>query len=455
MSIQRLQQIGTARTTNESEAAFPHPCQSLCFRKFFVSIVVSCRTLLWPRSYKQLHPTPRLISLRFVVVVLPLSKQSRDPEQFPPRPQTALQPSTGAHSHPVAPTARGMAEIPPQGYPMSGNDDGRNITNGPHIGGTARYVPPARRQMIRAAADIHLPYQPPVGAAAAARVATSPFQHPTMPPSETAGRARTLPNGNETPTLPTSAVAAAAATAAQRAANNTAVAAQGGRPPAPVPFSSPSRLSAAATAFSMAPGGYSAPDQNHHEVAAAADGGISGLAGTEEELARQEIWSQRQERWSQGWTMAVQQHVPHGLSVGDGAGAHAQQQHGDSPAAAADNRRPDGVVPNGNPDGSSGLSPQERFTLPQREIYRGGPLQQGRHGPFLQMVPLSRMTALPPEAGTADGGGTAPPAMGGSYDDRVGEAIEQDQDSAQGHLAVLPAFRHGESPRARLQIQVR
>lgn len=153
--------------------------------------------------------------------------------------------------------------------------------------------------------------------------------------------------------------------------------------------------------------------------------------------------------------MAVQQHALHGLSAGGSAGAHAQQQHGDSPAAAAGHRQPGGVVPIGNPDGSSGLSPQERFTQAQREIYHGGPLQQGRHGPFLQMVPLSRMTALPPEAGTADGGGTAPPAMDGSYDDRVGEAIEQDPDSAQGHLAVLPAFRHWESQRARLRIQVR
>ncbi|CAM9578630.1 unnamed protein product [Ectocarpus fasciculatus] len=393
--------------------------------------------------------------------------ESRDPEQFPPRPQTAPQPSTGAYSHPVAATARGMAAIPPQGYPTSGSYDGRNATSGPHIDGTARYIPPARRQMLRAAADAHLPYQPPDGAAAAARVASSPFHHPTVyelprgntaPPSGIAGRTRTLPNptytprpfsmpaGYEAPTLPTSAVAAAAATAAQRAAISTAAEAQGGRSPVPVPFSSPSRLSAAATAFSMSPGGYSAPDQNHHAATAATGGGISGLAGTEEELARQE-------RWSHEWTMAVQQHALHGLSVGDGAGAHAQQQHGDSPAAAAGHRRPDGVVPNGDPDGPSGSSPQERFSLAQRENYRGGPLQQGRHGPFLQMVPLSRMTALPSEAGTADGGGTPPPAMDGSYDDRVGEAIEQDQDPAQGHLAVLPAFRRWESQRARLRIQ--
>ncbi|CAM9893150.1 unnamed protein product, partial [Ectocarpus sp. 4 AP-2014] len=387
--------------------------------------------------------------------------EGRDPDQFPPRPQTAPQPSTGAHSHRVAATARGMAAIPPQGYPTSGSYDGRNATSGPHIGGTARYVPPGRRQMRRAAADAHLPYQPPVGTTAAARTETSPFHHPTVydlpggntaPPSGIAGRTRTLPNptytprpfstpaGYGAPTLPTSAVAAATATATQRTATNTAVAAHGGRPPVPVPLSSSSRLSAAATAFSMSPGGYSAPDQNHHEASAAAEGGISGLAGTEEDLARQE-------RWSHEWTMAVQQHALHGLSVGDGAGAHAQQQHGDSPAAAAGHRQP------GNPDGSSGLSPQERFTQAQREIYHGGPLQQGRHGPFLQMVPLSRMTALPSEAGTADGGGTAPPAMDGSYDDRVGEAIQQDQDSAQGHLAVLPAFRHWESQRARLRIQ--
>ncbi|CBN78509.1 hypothetical protein Esi_0126_0068 [Ectocarpus siliculosus] len=393
--------------------------------------------------------------------------ESRDPDQFPPRPQTAPQSPTGAHSHPVAATARGMAAIPPQGYPTSGSYDGRSATSGPHIGGTARYVPPGRRQMLRAAADAHLPYQPPVGTNAAARLATSPFHHATVfelpggntaPPSGIAGRTRTLPNptytprpfsmpaGYEAPTLPTSAVAAAAATAAQRAATNTAVAAQGERPPVPVPLSSSSRLSAVATAFSMSPGGYGAPDQNHHEATAAAEGGISGLTGTEEELARQE-------RWSQEWTMAVQQHALRGLSVGDGAGAHAQQQHGDSPAVFAGHRQPGGVVPIGIPDGSSGLIPQERFTQAQREIYHDGPLQQGRHGPFLQMIPLSRMTALPPEAGTADGGGTAPPAMDGSYDDRVGEAIEQDQDSAQGHLAVLPAFRHWESQRARLRIQ--
>ena len=220
-------------------------------------------------------------------------------------------------------------------------------------------------------------------------------------------------------------------------------------------FHPPMRLSATATAFSMT-GGVSGSPVHHRETAAAAtartNGGEPGPNTAEAEQARRHGWSSernpaatehREVERRRGEEMDQEDR-------GHGGGVFAAM-------AATARARADEAIPANNPDGF--WAPAQAGTFAGQAGGAGaahgdGRLQHGAHGPYLQMVPLSRMVALPSEQGTGTrtaNGGTAGVNNSGGGGAGTGEQLDQNR----SHLAMLPAFRHWESQRARLRIQVR
>lgn len=261
------------------------------------------------------------------------------------------------------------------------------------------------------------------------------------------------------PTLATSAAAAAGAFAGAEVrpeVSGTAAgpASQVGRlsTAARAALHPPMRLSAAATAFSMPAGAMGSPDQLH-ETSTVGGSGDSGSNAVEEDHARRQ-------RWSQEWTNPFQEHAREaerrrGLVIGR------ERRAGGSVIAAGAAARARGdhpvPVPVPNPDGSWAFAQVERLAQAGLGFAHGGRLQHGDRGPYLEVVPLTRMAELPPEPGTvapADGG-TASTAGGSNGDGAVTRMIADGQGQSQSHLAALPAFRHWESQRARLRLQVR
>ncbi len=294
---------------------------------------------------------------------------------------------------------------------------------------------------------------PPAGAAALGAQGTyhnspipnPPFYRVPMTPTRHGRQIPTL-SGYENPAL---AAATAAAASGVEAVGATS---RGDRPPMASRSHAPMRLSATATAFSM-PGGVSGSPDQHHDTAAAAAVGNSGgepgpnLAGPEH---GQEMERRRGEEMER-------QDRPRGAG-------------GMFAAMATARARADEAIPAHNPDGSWAVTQGDRHAQVGGGgggggvgVAHGGRMQHGPHGPYLQVVPLSRMVALPSEpgvgaqasggvAGVNNGGGAGAGAGAGAG---TGAGDTEHLEQSPSHLAMMPAFRHWESQRARLRIQVR
>ena len=282
---------------------------------------------------------------------------------------------------------------------------------------------------------------------------------------------RSHPSYYVIPTLATTAAAAAGAmTGGAGVRPGVAGAAAGpepreGRPPtaARPALHPPMRLSAAATAFSMPPaGGAVSPDQPHEPSTGSGDANTAEPGPARRSLVREQF----REVESRG-----------GLAIGrDGLaiGREGRASGGVFAAAmaAARARADQSVVPaavSNPPERGSWASTQsERLAQAGLGFAHGGRLQHGDRGPYLEVVPLTRMAELPPERGAATpADGERASGAGGSDSDGTGgreaeyqsefrgQVQGQGQNQNQNHLAALPAFRHWESQRARLRIQVR
>lgn len=397
-----------------------------------------------------------------------------------------------------------MAAPPPQEHPRGNNDGRASGGSTPHIGGNARYIPPGERRwptitshILRAGSDTRFlgnpaavgaegnPYSRHPAAGGRQEETSSSVSRSAASPGGVAEASphpphtRSNPSHYVIPTLATTAAAAAAgAMAGAGARPQVAGAPQASRPATAsrATLHPPIRLSAAATAFSMPPAGETAaspdqPSENDTSTTARSGGGGGGNSSydaAQEERARREGWS------------AVQAHAREaerrrGLAIGrDGLAVGREGRlHGGvlaAMAAAARNRGDQSVPahspnpnPNANPDGSWASTQAERLAQAGLGFAHGGRLQHGERGPYLEVVPLTRMAELPPERGSVvpgDGGAASTTGGGdGAAGGGARTADDQSQGRSQGHsqnfLGALPAFRHWESQRARLRIQVR
>lgn len=426
---------------------------------------------------------------------LVLPEQNRDPENLPTRFQASSQPYDGLRSRPLAAAAAVMAAPPPQDHPISGVDGIH-----PHVGGNARYLPPGERRwptmtshISRAATDSFLANAAAAGAEAGPHnhyptvrgtheETSAPFGRSNAAQPGGAGGAlpfppptRSYPSYYVIPTLATTAAAAAGAMAAGAGVGPEATgtvagpASQEGRPStaAHAALHPHLRLSASATAFSMPTGGAASSNQPHATPTAANGGGGGGDSGSTN-AAEQD--RSRQERWA-----AVQEHAREaerrrGLAIGRSGlaiGREVRAAAGAFATMAAARARGDQPVPAPapypNPGGSWAFTHAERLAQAGLGFAHGGRLQHGERGPYLEVVPLTRMAELPRERGSAAPAdeGAASGAGGRNNGDGVGAMMGDDQSQGQGqgqsqnYLAALPAFRHWESQRARLRIQVR
>lgn len=278
---------------------------------------------------------------------------------------------------------------------------------------------------------------------------------------------RFYPSNYVIPTLATTTAAAAGAMAGSGVGPEVPGAEVGpasheGRPPTTARAAAlrpPVRLSATATAFSMPPAaGTSSPDQPHETSSTGISGGGDAGSNPASEEPRTRLGFVIQHARD---IVRREAERRRGLAIGrDGLAIGREGRPGVLGGVFAARARADQSVPAPAPP-NSGAS----WALAQAGLgfAHGGRLQHGGRGPYLEVVPLTRMAELPPERGTeihADGG--APSAAAGSDSDgaagaRVADDQNQGQSQSQGqsHLATLPAFRHWESQRARLRIQVR
>eukprot|EP00752_Nemacystus_decipiens_P006235 g5625.t1 len=408
-------------------------------------------------------------------------QQNRDAEHVPLGPLASSQLHEGLRSRPLAAAASAMGAPFQQQQPMNGGGG-----NHPYVDGNTRYLPPGERtwptmtsHVSRAATGNHFPAN-----AGAVGAGTGPYNHHHNQPAvggrqeatgapfrrniaaQTGGAgtppARSYPSHYVIPTLATSAAAASGSVAGARGRPEAAGAAAGpasqeGRRPtaARAALHPPMRLSASATAFSMPPAAGANPYQPHDASTGSGESG-SGSSAAEERRTRRSIVREQIES-GRGLTIGR-----NGLAIGrEGraggggvfaaamAAARARADHAVAPAPAD---------PNNNPDGSWASTQEERLAQAGLGFAHGGRIQHGDRGPYLEVVPLTRMAELPPERGAVNpaDGGTASRADR-SDGDRAGAgartADDQGQGQSQNHLAALPAFRHWESQRARLRIQ--
>lgn len=390
-------------------------------------------------------------------------------EILPPRRHTAPHAHESARSRPLAAAAAAMAAAASHDSRMSGGYGGHIDNRSAPVPTSERYVPPGGRHLSWPAGDNPFLRQRLADANATAEMvaAMAPrhlHDHPTAhgrsewnhaPFARHPGLSANVPGsapppvpGFAIPSLATSAAAVVAAREVRPEAMDTETAptAPGGwpRPITRDPLHPPFQLSVAATAFSMSTRG-------DGPVGSQAGPGASngGVPAEEEEQALQQTWSQPSRPWNTAVMRQMAGLVPRGVPVGNSGGRGYVQRDGAFVSGGTATRAASTAA-----DASVTPHLRQGVADPSLMSNRVGTAQDGRtqqrsRSSELQVVPISRMVALPPE-----GGITVTRGVGeGVRPDEATQEIQY-QDSSQSNLATLPAFRHWEAQRARLRIQV-